>query len=88
MPIPAVNSTDEDRPSLDGRSSAVDEAAIEWAYSPLIRACNTQLRRWQPTNVLIVNALVLTEKNRSKQATSIFGVLCLNRRASSLSHVV
>ena len=61
MPIPAVNGTDEDRRVLDRQSSAVDDTAIEWAYSPLIRACNTQIRRWQPTNVRNVNALLVVK---------------------------
>ena len=60
MPIPAVNGTDEDRRRLERRSSAVDDAAIEWAYSLLIRAYNIQLRRWKPTNVRNVNALLFT----------------------------
>eukprot|EP00963_Diacronema_lutheri_P008108 scaffold697_cov287-Pavlova_lutheri.AAC.1 len=60
MPIPAVFDTDEEGSRFTQRSSAVDEAAIEWGYSPLILACNTQLRRWQPTNVSNVNALLLT----------------------------
>eukprot|EP00963_Diacronema_lutheri_P013295 scaffold2630_cov350-Pavlova_lutheri.AAC.1 len=34
------------------RSSAVDDAAIEWGYSPLILARNTQLRRWQLLRLL------------------------------------
>ena len=59
MPILAVNNTNEDRRRPDSRFSPVDNAAVEWAYSPLIRACNTQLQRWQPTNVLNVNALLL-----------------------------
>eukprot|EP00963_Diacronema_lutheri_P004999 scaffold365_cov361-Pavlova_lutheri.AAC.3 len=75
MPIPAVFDTDEDRSRFTERSSAVDEAAIEWGYSPLILACNTQLRRWQPTNVSKVNTLLLTwyrspfeaEENRKQQ---------------------
>lgn len=37
------------------------EAAVEWEYSPLIRVCNTLLRRWQPTNVPNVNTLLLTK---------------------------
>jgi len=69
MPIPAVNDTDEERSRVNERSSTVDEAAIEWGYSPLILACNTQLRRWQPTNVSKVNTLLLTD--------SIFDVLFL-----------
>eukprot|EP00963_Diacronema_lutheri_P010218 scaffold981_cov446-Pavlova_lutheri.AAC.1 len=60
MPIPAVFDTDEDQSRFTERSSAVDEAAIEWGYSPLILACNAQLRRWQPTNVSKVNTLLLT----------------------------
>eukprot|EP00963_Diacronema_lutheri_P002458 scaffold170_cov434-Pavlova_lutheri.AAC.1 len=59
MPIPAVFDTDEDRSRFTLTSSAVDEAAIEWGYSPLNLACYIQLRRWQPTNVSKVNTLLL-----------------------------
>jgi len=61
MPIPVLFDTDEEGSRFTERSSAVDDAAIEWEYSPLILACNTQLQRWQPTNVPKVNTMLLTE---------------------------
>eukprot|EP00963_Diacronema_lutheri_P005052 scaffold370_cov349-Pavlova_lutheri.AAC.37 len=66
MPIPAVFDTDEDGSWFTQRSSAVDDAAIVWGYSPLILACNTQLRRWQLTNVSKVNTLLLTDSELDK----------------------
>jgi len=55
MPIPAVHKADEVRSHFSERFSAVDGAAIEWGYSPLILSCNTQVesgnRRTDPKSV-------------------------------------